>query len=179
MLRLHDVSRQRWLDAFFFADAMQMSFEKSLGEVLRDTRIRSGLSHYAFAEVISASHLRQVEKGLVTVKIGTLVALCDAMGLLASQILLVAEARHAGLAIEGLLVASGKQCRALLAEGFFEPLSSKEAARGLRGQKADATREETARLQMEGLSKAEIARRLGVTVRTVERYWVRPEEDAD
>jgi DNA-binding NarL/FixJ family response regulator len=91
------------------------------------------------------------------------VAICDVLGVSMSQILLVAEARHSGLAVEWLFAFSNKQFRTLLASG-------------LRGQRADATRDETVRLQANGLSKADIATRLGVTVRTVERYWVKPAE---
>jgi hypothetical protein len=96
------------------------------------------------------------------------------LGVSPSQLLLVAEARSAGQAVEEHLGANNKQIRLLLEAGRFEPVTSKDAARGIRGQKADATRDETRRLQTEGLSKADIARQLGVTVRTVERYWVKP-----
>lgn len=159
-----------------FLDAMKMSFEKVLGEVVRDVRIHTNLTHDAFAERISASHLRQIEKGSAVVRVDTLVAICDVLGVSMSQILLVAEARHSGLAVEWLFAFSNKQFRTLLASGLFDPLSQEDAARGLRGQRADATRDETVRLQANGLSKADIARRLGVTVRTVERYWVKPAE---
>ncbi|WP_447591055.1 helix-turn-helix domain-containing protein [Aquipseudomonas campi] len=151
-----------------------MSYEKVLGEVVRDIRLRVGLTHDACAEVINASHLRQIEKGLAAVRIDTLVALCGVLGVSPSQLLLVVEARSAGLDVEGHLSASSKHLRALLDAGRFEPFTQEDAARGVRGQKADATRDETRRLQAEGLSKAEIARQLSVTVRTVERYWFKP-----
>ncbi|MCY1305451.1 hypothetical protein D9M70_552580 [compost metagenome] len=95
------------------------------------------------------------------------------LGVSPSQLLLVAEARSVGQEVEEHLGANNKQIRLLLEAGRFEPVTSKDAARGIRGQKADATRDETRRLQAEGLSKADIARQLGVTVRTVERYWVK------
>ncbi|WP_350446513.1 transcriptional regulator [Pseudomonas solani] len=153
-----------------------MSYEKVLGEVVRDVRLRAGLTHDACAEVINASHLRQVEKGLAAVRIDTLVALCGVLGVSPSQLLLVVEARSASLDVERHLSASNKHLRALLDAGRFEPFTQEDAARGVRGQKADATRDETRRLQAEGLSKAEIARQLSVTVRTVERYWIKRTE---
>lgn len=155
--------------------AQKMSFEKALGEVLRDVRIRSGLTHEALTETISASHLRQVEKGSAVLKIDTLVAICNELGVSTSQILLVAEARQAGVAVEGFLSASNKKMRALLASGRFDLLSKQDATRGLRGQRADVLRAETARLQAQGLSTAEVARKLDVDVRTVRRYWVKPD----
>ncbi|WP_160015454.1 helix-turn-helix domain-containing protein [Pseudomonas sp. 8BK] len=153
-----------------------MNFEKVLGEVVRDVRIRTGLPHEAFAETISASHLRQVEKGLTVLRIDTLVALCNELGVSTSQILLVAEARQAGVEVEGLLSTNNKKMRALLASGRFDLLSKQDAKRGLRGQRADTLRTETARLQAQGLSRAEVAKKLDVDVRTIRRYWVKPEE---
>lgn len=117
---------------------------------------------------------RTLTKGLAAIRIDTLVALCGVLGVSPSQLLLVAEARSAGQEVGEHLGANNKQIRMLLEAGRFEPVTSKDAARGIRGQKADATRDETRRLQAEGLSKADIARQLGVTVRTVERYWVKP-----
>lgn len=155
-----------------------MSYEKVLGEVVRDIRLRAGLTHEACADVINATHLRQIEKGLAAVRIDTLVALCGVLGVSPGQLLLVADARSAGEGVEEHLGANNKQIRLLLEAGRFDPVSPEDAARGIRGLKADATRNETFRLQAEGFSKTEIARQLGVTVRTVERYWTKPPERA-
>lgn len=155
-----------------------MSYEKVLGAVVRDIRLRAGLTHDACGEVINATHLRQIEKGLASVRIDTLVALCKALGVSPSQLLLVVEARSAGEEVEGQLAVNNRQIRMLLEAGRFEPVPQEDAVRGIRGLKADATRNETHRLQAEGLSKTEIARQLGVTVRTVERYWVTPTDRA-
>jgi len=157
-----------------FPGAMKMSYEKVLGGVVRDIRLRSGLTHDAFVEVINATHLRQIEKGLTVIRVDTLVALCGVLGVSPSQVLLVVEARRAGKGVEEHLAASNKRLLALLDAGCLEPFSQEDAARGIRGQKADATRDETRRLQSDGWSKAGIARKLGVTVRTVERYWIKP-----
>ena len=157
-----------------FLGTMKMIYEKVLGEVVRDIRLRAGLTHVACAEVINASHLRQIEKGLAVIRVDTLVALCGVLGVAPSQVLLVVEARCAGQGVEAHLAASNKRLRALLDSGRLEPFSQEDVVRGIRGQKADATRDETRRLQSEGLSKAEIARKLDVTVRTVERYWIKP-----
>lgn len=150
-----------------------MSFDKLLGEVVRDIRIRTGLTHDAFAEIISAAHLRQIEKGLATIKIDTLMALSNELGVSTSQLLLLVEARQAGVPIEGFLSANNKKMRVLLTSGRLDPLSQEDARRGLRGQKADSLRVEISRLQAQGLSKAEIARKLDVDVRTVRRHWLK------
>ncbi|VXC40223.1 hypothetical protein PSEUDO9AZ_10730 [Pseudomonas sp. 9AZ] len=63
----------------------------------------------------------------------------------------------------------------MLRVGRFEPVAADDAIRGVRGQKADATRFAVITLQAEGLSKEEIARKLGAGLRTVQRYWVKDE----
>src|SRR3546814_18257601 len=88
-----------------------MSYEKVLGEVVRDVRLRAGLTHEACAEVVNATHLRQIEKGLAAVSIDTLVALCGVLGVSPNQLLLVADARSAGQAVEEHLSANTQQIR--------------------------------------------------------------------
>ncbi|MNG19458.1 hypothetical protein D3C84_1036180 [compost metagenome] len=83
------------------------------------------------------------------------------------------EARLANRGVEEHLAASTKQLRSLIDAGRFEQVAWEDAVRGIRGRKADETRDETRRLQADGLTKAEIARRLGVTVRTIRRYWAK------
>lgn len=147
-----------------------MKYEKVLGEVLRDVRLRAGLTHVACSGAINASHLRQVEKGLKVVRIDTLAALCGVLGVAPSHVLLVVEARCAGLSVKKHLSKSSEMLIATLDEGRFEPVGQEAAARGIRGQKANAIRDGVNRLSAEGLHNAEIATELGVTVRTVERY---------
>lgn len=150
-----------------------MSYEKMLGEVLRAVRLQAGLTRGACGEALSIPNLRKVENGQAVIKIGTLVALCEVLGVAPSHVLLVVDARRAGLDIEDQILASNKRLRALLSAGRFEPVFQEDAVRGIRGRKADTTRDGVCRLQAEGLHKEEIARRLGVTLRTVQRYWIK------
>ncbi|MNG35323.1 hypothetical protein D3C84_1220300 [compost metagenome] len=60
---------------------------------------------------------------------------------------------------------------ALLNAGRLNPVAADDAIRGVRGQKADSTRDAVLRLQGEGLSKEEVAKKLDVGLRTVQRYW--------
>ncbi|MCY1508128.1 hypothetical protein D9M68_424280 [compost metagenome] len=155
-----------------------MGYEQVLGEVIRDVRLQAGLTHLACAEVINGSHLRQIEKGLSVIKIDTLVALCGVLGVTPSQLLLVVEARLANRDVEAHLAANAGQLRSLIYAGRFERVAPEDAARGIRGRRADETRDETRRLQADGWTKPEIARHLGVTVRTIERYWTKPAREA-
>lgn len=156
--------------------AMKMSYEKVLGEVLRDVRLRAGIPHEDLAGIINASHLREIEKGLSVLKLDTLGALCEMLGITPSQLFLVVEARLAGQTVEVRLATNAKMFRKHLAAGLFEPMPRAEAARGVRGQRANFVRDEAIRLQALGLSNAKIAKKLGVTIRTVQRYCAKPAE---
>ena len=151
-----------------------MSYEKVLGEVLQDVRLHSGIPHEDLVGVINASHLRVVEKGLAALKINTLGALCEVLGVTPSQILLAVEARLSGQSVEARLAANTKIFRKLLAAGIFEPIPKVEAVRGVRGRRANLVRDEAIRLQALGLTNAEIAKQLDVTIRTVQRYCAMP-----
>lgn len=170
MLLPQDMSRQRWLYASFSAGAMTMSFQKVLGEVLRDVRLRNGIPHEDLAGVINASHLRQIEKGLAVIRLDTLVKLCEALGITPSLLLLAVEARLSLMTVEAYLASNTKRLRKHLSAGLFEPIPILEATRGIRGQRANFVRNEALRLQNLGLTNAEIAKKLGVTIRTVQRY---------
>ncbi|MDH4561709.1 Fis family transcriptional regulator [Pseudomonas sp. BN411] len=151
----------------------EMGYQQVLGEVIRDVRLQARLTHLECAEAINGGHLRQVEKGLKAIKIDTLVALCGVLGVTPSQLLLVVEARLAGHDVEEHLAASNAQLHSLIDAGRVERIAPEDAFRGIRGRIANETRDETRRLQAAGFTKPEIAHQLGVTVRTVERYWTK------
>jgi transcriptional regulator with XRE-family HTH domain len=147
-----------------------MSFQKVLGEVLRNVRLRNDISHEDLAGVINASHLRKVEKGLAMIKLDSLATLCKALGLNPSQVLLVVEARLSGHSVEAYLAVNTHQLRKQLSAGMFNLIPSLTASQGIRGQKAMFVRSEVPRLQAAGLTNAEVAKKLCVSVRTVQRY---------
>jgi len=151
-----------------------MSYEKVLGEVLRDVRLHAGIPYENLAGIISETNLRDIEKGISVSKLSTLIALCKAFGITPSQVLLVVEARLSGQALEAAQAVNAKMFRKHLEQGVFDPIPPEEAARGVRGQRANFARSEALRMREAGISKAQIARELGVTVRTVERYCARP-----
>lgn len=68
-------------------------------------------------------------------------------------------------------MAVSSQClRVLIEAGKLDAVGANEAARG-EGKRADETRNEIRRLQAAGSAKADIARKLGVAIRTVDRHW--------
>lgn len=149
-----------------------MRFERALGRVLRDIRLQAGLTRAECNEALSIAKLSQVENGQSVIRIETLVGLCGVLGVVPSDVFLAVEAYCSGRSIEEQLVVSNKRIKALLSAGRFDPVTQDDAKRGIRGQKAEATRGSVQRMQTEGLSKDEVSRKLGVTLRTVQRYWV-------
>ena len=152
-----------------------MEFEKVLGQVLREVRLQAGLTRTECSELVHIANLSMVENGQTRLRIDRLAALCELLGIGVSDLLLVVEARQSGRSVEEQIAVSSKRLMELLHAGRLEPVAADDAVRGIRGQKADATRSAVIALQSEGLSKEEIARKLGAGLRTVQRYWVKDE----
>ncbi len=150
-----------------------MEFKKVLGQVLRDVRLQAGLTRTECGEIVHLANLSKVENGQALLRIDTLAALCEQLGVTLSDVLMVVEARLSGHSIEDQIALSNERLGDLLRAGRFEPIAQADALRGIRGRKADTTREAVMRLQSEGLRKDEIARKLGVGLRTVQRYWAK------
>lgn len=150
-----------------------MPYEKVLGRVLRDIRLQTGLSLSDCSDALSVANLSQVENGLVAIRIDTLVCLCEVLGVALADVFLVVEARLSGLRVEEQVAVANKRIGTLLEAGRIDPVTEEHVSRGVNGQRADTTRESVVRLQREGLSKEEIARKLGVGRSTVYRYWVK------
>lgn len=147
------------------------AYSVALGSVMRDLRLRAGLSGDAFLGAITRTNLYLFESGRAQVKIGTLVHLCEVLGLSPSQVLLIVEARLAGLPLAEFMATSTADFTLAMETGLFEPASADEAVRGLKGQRSDQLRQSVLDAQASGDSKAEVARKLGVSTRTVTRYW--------
>ncbi|OLU16985.1 hypothetical protein BVH01_10515 [Pseudomonas sp. PA1(2017)] len=152
-----------------------MNYRQALGEAIRDARINLGLSRDAFAEFTSRSYVREIERGLTTVGMDMLVSIAERLGVSPVELMLVAEARLAG---EELKAHARMQMKQLLRRdkaGVWNPVTRKSAAQGLKGSKAEMTQAKVARLQGAGLSQAQAAKTLGVSMRTVGRYWLKPD----
>lgn len=149
-----------------------MRYEKVLGWVLRDLRLQAGHSLSDCSDALTAAKLSEVENGLAAIRIDTLIGLCEVLGVALADVVLVVEARLSGRKVEEQLAVTSERIRALSEAGRLDPLTEEYVSRGVKGQRADRTRESIARLQREGLGKEEIARKLGVGRSTVYRYWV-------
>lgn len=149
-----------------------MDYRQVLGETIRDVRINLGLSRDAFSEITSRSYIREIEQGLTTIGIDMLVAIAERLSISPSELMLIAEAKLAGEELKVHARMRMKQLSRRDKAGVLKPVSEKSAAQGLKGMRAEATKAGVERLQSDGFSKNEIARTLGVSMRTVGRYWV-------
>lgn len=154
-------------------DSILDEYSVTLGGVIRDLRLRAGLSGDAFSGALSRANLYRVESGQAQVRLGTLAQLCDVLGLSPSNVLLIVEARIAGLSVAECLEKSAAQLSAAIQSGRLQPMSVDEVVRGVKGLQADQTRKAVQDAQAVGDSKADVARKLGLSSRTVDRYWLK------
>jgi len=153
-----------------------MRYEAVLGQVLRDVRLHAGLALTDCVAVLTAANLSQVENGLAVIQIESLVGLCEVLGVAPSDVFLLVEARRSGLSIEDQIAVSTARLGALLGTSSLAQVAPVDAVRTIARQRRDNVRAQVMLMQREGLHKQEVARRLGVTVRTVQRHWPKDDE---
>lgn len=153
-----------------------MRYEAVLGQVLRDIRLHAGLALTDCVTALSAANLSHVENGLAVIQIETLIGLCDLLGIAPSDVFLIVEARLSGLSIDEQIAVSAARLGGLLPAGSPDPSIRTGVVRNMRRQKANTTHAAVMQMQREGLHKGEVAERLGVTLRTVQRHWPKGEE---
>lgn len=153
-----------------------MRYEAVLGQVLRDVRLQAGLALTDCVTVLTAANLSQIENGLAVIQIESLVGLCEVLGVAPSDVFLLVEARRSGLSVEDQIAVSTARLGALLGTSSLAQVAPVDAVRTIARQRRDNVRAEVMRMQREGLHKQEVARRLGVTVRTVQRHWPKGDE---
>lgn len=169
------MSRQSCSDAQFLG-LNKMRYEAVLGQVLRDVRLQAGLALTDCVAVLTAANLSQIENGLAVIQIESLVGLCEVLGVAPSDVFLLVEARRSGLSVEDQIAVSTARLGALLDTSSLAQVATVDAVRTIARQRRDNVRAEVMRMQREGLHKQEVARRLGVTVRTVQRHWPKGDE---
>lgn len=154
-----------------------MGFQSTLGQVLRELRVAAGLTREACAEVLSRPHLAKVEQGQQAITAIKLHSLCELLGVPTSQVLLAVEARLRGDDLSAYKAAWDVQVANHLELGLLGSTLQESAVRGVRGKRADDTKEAVRRLQAEGHAKMVVVRHLGVSRSTVDKYWLKSEPD--
>ena len=147
------------------------TYSVTLGTVIRDLRLRAGLSGDAFSSALSRANLYRLESGQAQIRLSTFVQLCDVLGLSPHNVLLIVEARVAGKSVAEYSSTSTAELCAASQSGRLEPMTVQEVGKGVKGLQADQTRKAVQDAQTVGDSKADVARKLGLSSRTVDRYW--------
>lgn len=160
-----------WPHGYFWPCGIEMEHREALGQVLREVRVTSGLRREDCASVVSRDYLASVERGTQSISVEKLRSLCSCLGVKPSLVILAAEARSAGEDLEEYQLSLDRLFKEYVLAGKLRSEMDHTASQGVRGKRAETNRKAIQSLQSEGLSKAEIARKLGIGTTTVDRHW--------
>jgi DNA-directed RNA polymerase specialized sigma24 family protein len=88
-----------------------------------------------------------------------------------SLVLFAAEARLAALKLEEYQATQERMINDYIANKTLRNEDGAAATHGVRGRHAEKTRKAVQSLKLGGLTKIEIARKLGIGTTTVDRHW--------
>lgn len=148
-----------------------MEYLEALGHTLREIRVDAGLRREDCAQALSREYLASVERGHQSISIVKLSALCKCLNVTPSLVLLTVEARLAALKLEEYQALQVNLLSEYVRVGKLRSFASTDATQGVRGRRAEANRLAIQSSQSEGLTKTETARRLGLGLTTIDRYW--------
>lgn len=94
-----------------------------------------------------------------------------------SLVLITVEARMAALKLEAYQASQERLVNEFLRAGKLRSESGNGGTQGVRGKRAEDNRRLVQSLQSEGLTKAAIARKLGIGATTVDRHWRKANDD--
>lgn len=151
-----------------------MGYLAALGQVIREVRVAAGLSREGCAHVLNRDHLAKVEQGRQAISVLKLNSLCECLGISQSLLLMAVEARLIGIDLNVYRHQQENDLTQLIEAGLLSNVTNHRAIRGVRGKRADDNRSAIQALQVAGLAKTEVVRRLGVSRATVDRYWLKP-----
>lgn len=146
---------------------------QTLGQLLKELRVSAGLSREACAGVLNRDHLAKVEQGKQGLTLGKLLGLCELLKVSPSIVLFALEARQASTPLAAKKQSWDESLAELTLAGRLSDQVQGGVSRGVRGKRADDTRDAVRQLQAKGFGKMEIVRQLGVARSTVDRYWVK------
>lgn len=154
-----------------------MEYLEALGHVLREIRVDAGLRREDCLRALSREYLASVERGRQAISIAKLRSLCECLGVTPSLVLFAAEARLAALKLEEYQVSQDRLIKEYVATRKLRNEAGAPAAQGVRGRQAEKNRKAVQTLKLQGLSKIEVARKLGIGTTTVDRHWPSGKDD--
>lgn len=148
-----------------------MGYLEVLGQTLREIRVDAGLRREDCSRALSREYLASVELGRQSISIAKFRALCECLDVTPSLVLTAVEARLAAIKLEDYQASQDRRLKEYVKLGKLRSEADDSAVTGVRGKRAEKTKEAVQSLQHEGLTKTEIARKLGIGTTTVDRHW--------
>lgn len=148
-----------------------MEYQEAVGHVLREIRVDAGLRREDCLRAVSREYLASVERGRQSISIAKLRSLCECLGVTPSLVLFAAEARLAALKLEEYQASQAQLIMEYVATTKLRNEAGAAATKGVRGRQAEMNRKAVQSLKLEGRTKIEIARKLGIGTTTVDRHW--------
>ncbi|WP_417787880.1 helix-turn-helix domain-containing protein [Stutzerimonas xanthomarina] len=145
-------------------------FNIALGGVLRDLRLKCGLAGDDVVRVVTRANLHHIESGAAQVGLSALRELCRMYGVSASHVIAVAEARSKRGGLRENVAKTCDELKASVAAGRFDPMSEAGVEHGLKALRKAQLQAQVKELARDGHPNSEIAKRLGISVRTVQRH---------
>lgn len=146
------------------------SFLATLGSVLKKLRLRSRLSGDQLSHIISRAYLRKLEAGRVDPGISMLLKLCEAYSVELSFVLIAVQAQRSGLPSLEHAQQILHEHEQLIYGGYLCDEKLDEPEKPIVKHRAIELRTNIRDLAAAGLTKTEIARKLAVSLRTVQRH---------
>ncbi len=153
-----------------------MDYLQTLGQTLREIRVDAGLRREDCSQALSREYLASVELGRQSISIAKLRSLCECLGIAPSLVLITVEARLAASKLEEYQAGLERQVREYVKTGKLRSEAGDGGVQGVRGKRAETNRIAVQSLQSDGLTKIEIARKLGIGTTTVDRHWRKTNE---
>lgn len=145
-------------------------FYLTLGNVLKELRLRSGLTGDQLDHILTRAYLAKVEAGQVQPGLTIVRKLCETYGTQLSFTLIAVEARLARIPLQERAKQVLGECENHVLTSCVSDENEVDLEKPIRTSRLEKLKAEIRQLSSQGQSNADIARKLGVSQRTVRRY---------
>ncbi|TWC43649.1 DNA-binding XRE family transcriptional regulator [Pseudomonas sp. SJZ080] len=149
-----------------------MSVRIAFATALKLLRTKRGLTQHELSKNVAQSHVSQIENEKTSPSLDAIVELARVLNLSPVALMALACAAQDGLSADEVLKFAEKDLQQLALLEVSIPLEI-EATPHPRITAAAQARESVQELKEQGLSRAEVAEKLGMAKTTVQRHWNR------
>lgn len=145
-------------------------FYVTLGGVLKELRLRNGLAGDQLEHILTRAYLTRVEAGQVQPGFAILRKLCEIYRAELSLVLIDVEARLAGISRQERAQQVLLESKSHVLADHLKDETGSDNDKSIREFRLEELRAEVRQLDIKGHSKPDIARKLSISLRTVQRY---------